>query len=311
MKYVLGIDSGGTKFLVRAASTDGTPLGCFEGGNCSHYGNGEAKAKKLIDEKITACLEQFGGKRSDCAAIVCGAAGYDSEEDGIIIHRMYETLPGFDCIVHCVNDSELAHHMITGGVGVLLISGTGSIVFGRNKAGKEIRVGGWNKEIASDEGSGRYIDAWALHHLSRYMDGVREMSPFLSDLMDAANAHTRKELMDLGAAMGTPPWPSPKLGAVVSKHAGLGDPYACRILEHAAEWNFRLVDEAIKALDMTDDSVVPVGIWGSSILKSQHQQASFKALLAKHYPNSEIRIADTDAAQGAVDWAIELVRKGF
>lgn len=310
MKYVIGVDSGGTKCLVRAADMNGKPLGCYEGGNCSHYGNGEEKAKQLIDEKITECLKQFDGDRADCAAIVCGAAGYDSEEDGIIIHRMYETLPGFDCPVFCFNDSELAHHMVTGGVGVLLIAGTGSIVFGRNKEGKEIRVGGWMKDIASDEGSGRYIDAWALHHLSRYMDGVREKSPFLEDLMNAANAHTRKELMDLGSDMGTPPWPSMKLGSVVSKHADLGDPYACRILEYAAEWNFKLVDEAIRALDMTKDEVIPVGIWGSTILKGKHQQDTFRSLLTKVYPNAEIRIAKTDAAQGAVDWALELVRKG-
>lgn len=31
MRYVLGIDSGGTKYLVRAARLDGTLLGMFTG----------------------------------------------------------------------------------------------------------------------------------------------------------------------------------------------------------------------------------------------------------------------------------------
>ena len=35
--YVLGIDSGGTKYLVRAAALDGTILGEFRGNTCSHY----------------------------------------------------------------------------------------------------------------------------------------------------------------------------------------------------------------------------------------------------------------------------------
>ena len=37
MRYVLGIDSGGTKYLVRAARLDGTLLGMFTGPTCNHY----------------------------------------------------------------------------------------------------------------------------------------------------------------------------------------------------------------------------------------------------------------------------------
>ena len=37
MKYVLGIDSGGTKYLVCAAALDGTLLGCYTGAAANHY----------------------------------------------------------------------------------------------------------------------------------------------------------------------------------------------------------------------------------------------------------------------------------
>ena len=37
MKYILGVDSGGTKFLVRAMTLEGEILAEYEGVPCRHY----------------------------------------------------------------------------------------------------------------------------------------------------------------------------------------------------------------------------------------------------------------------------------
>ena len=58
MKYVLGIDSGGTKYLVRAAGLDGTPLGCDIGPAANHYmqpyDEGDIWAREILD-RAAAC----------------------------------------------------------------------------------------------------------------------------------------------------------------------------------------------------------------------------------------------------------------
>lgn len=59
--------------------------------------------------------------------------------------------------VQVMSDIELAHRKIFGGKpGILVLAGTGSIAFGRNKKGKTARAGGWGPK-RGDEGSGYWI----------------------------------------------------------------------------------------------------------------------------------------------------------
>ena len=305
MKYVLGIDSGGTKYLVRAADLTGAPLGVYEGPAANHYMQPLDEVERLIGESIDRCLAQFGGKRADCAYMLSGSTGVDSEEDQQLLTRLYEGLAGFACPVYCVNDAELAHYTATGGTGLLLIAGTGSIAFGRNGAGVTRRVGGWPMSVMGDEGSGRYVDAWAMREYTRYLDGVRERTPLMAHIEQATGVRTAKEMMDYAMAMFGPPWPTPRLGAAVDEAARGGDVHAQAVLERAAACNFDLLDELARALGYTGDDVFVIGLWGSTIVKGQFQQAALRDMLGKAYPKADVVIAKTDAAQGAVQWALE------
>ena len=307
MRYVLGIDSGGTKYLVRAARLDGTLLGMFTGPTCNHYYLSRMQTLERIAQNIDACLAEFGGKREDCAYLMCGTTGYDSQEDGEIIQSIYHSLPGFNCPIRCINDAELAHYTATGGEGVLLIAGTGSIAFGRNSAGKTIRVGGWFSSIMGDEGSGRYVDAWALHHYSRWLDGCRPRTLLVEKISAELKIKTRKALMDYSAQMATPPWPSPKLGRIVNEAAEQEDEYARKILKRAGSWNFRLADEAIRALAFDQEASFVVGVWGSTIIEGKFQRKEMARLLAAAYPQARLCVPEHDAAEGAIQLALSAV----
>ena len=230
MKYVLGIDSGGTKFLVRACGLDGKPLGEYTGTACNHYYLLEDEVRARVNHHIDACLHTFGGKREDCAYLLCGTTGLDSPDDEVFLDRLYRKLPGFTCPCKCVNDAEVAHYAATGGVGVLIIAGTGSIAFGRNEAGEEARAGGWFFTLMGDEGSGAYKSKWTLHYVSRWFDGVIDETPLIRMARDKLALNTRKDLLDLSIKMGTAPWPDPGLSKIVDDAASEGDPYACSIL---------------------------------------------------------------------------------
>lgn len=105
MKYVLGIDSGGTKFLVRARAMDGSLLGEYTGLPCRHYEIGEEKTLRRAEQNIASCLSLFDGKRTDCVQIAAGISGIDSDEDAAIINRIYHSLAGFSCPITCLNDA--------------------------------------------------------------------------------------------------------------------------------------------------------------------------------------------------------------
>lgn len=127
MDYVLGIDSGGTNYRVEAQDTDGHQLGYYVGQPVNHYNFAKEEWQNRINENIDACLAQFGGQRSKVKALVCGTTGIDSDADEVMLNAFYRSLPGFACPMQVVNDAELAHYTVTGGTGVLVISGTGSI----------------------------------------------------------------------------------------------------------------------------------------------------------------------------------------
>ena len=305
MRYVLGMDSGGTKYLVRAADLTGRLLGMDEGPAANHYMQPYEEVASLINAAIDRCIAQFGGKREDCAYILSGFTGCDSEEDHALLVGLYSSLPGFRCPVHCVNDAELAHYTATGGEGLLLVAGTGSIAFGRNAAGETRRVGGWPLIVMGEEGSGRFVDAWAMHEYTRYLDGVRPKTPMMEAIGRATGVYTAKAMMDYGMAMFGPPYPTPRLGAIVNEAALAGDPCACGILQRAAEGNFDLLQELAKALGYGEKDAFTIGLWGSTIVKGAYQRQTLTERLKAAYPNAQVIIAKRDAAHGAVCWALE------
>lgn len=308
--YVLGIDSGGTKYLVRAAAPDGAILGEYRGDTCNHYDLGAEGAATRIRHHLLECLRTFGGAPADCAAIVCGSTGYDSPEDGALLQSIYDGLPGFGGRKCCMNDVELAHYTVTGGTGILALAGTGSILFGRSAAGREGRVGGWMKSIFGDEGAGRYLDARALQFYSRWLDGCRPETPLLAEIEQVVGRLSRKDLMELSVRLAAPPWPALGLGPAVDRAAEAGDPYARQILEESAERLFDMTDEAIRALGMEGENPLCVGLWGSVLLNCRLERETFCRLVSARYPQAVFRLPTRDAAQGAVEIALQWHRQG-
>lgn len=307
MKYILGIDSGGTKYLVRAMNLSGEVIAEYIGEPCRHYQIGEEETARRIEQNMRACLAQFDGKRENCLAIAAGISGIDSEEDSIILHRIYRNLEGFDCPIRCLNDAEMTHYTVTGGVGVLVISGTGSIAYGVNQKGETARVGGWLFSIFSDEGSGQYITRKALAHYSRHLDGCYERTDLIDRIEQRLGKLGRKGLMEFATAIATPPWELPSLSIEVNLAAEAGDGYAQNILKDTAVQTSTLVDEVIKQLKLYELPRLNIGVWGSAIVKSKLHFAEFSRILTEKYPNADILLPTKDAADGACRMALSMI----
>lgn len=309
MKYVIGIDSGGTNFRVEACDLTGNQLAFYIGVPANHYYVDEEELSRRVNANIDACLAMFGGKREDAACLVCGTTGLDSPEDEALLNRFYGSLPGFHCPVKVINDAELAHYTVTGGFGVLVISGTGSIAFGRNKAGQTRRTGGWLFTIQGDEGSGTWISRMALRYVGRWLDGAVPESPLVTMVCEHLHIKDRNDLNTIAARSGTPPWYTPPLAEIVNKAADAGDAAAADILQQAADLVAQLVEDTAAALDMprTEPNFI-IGVWGSAILKSPRMLKTFRARLARTCPQAEIRLPQRSATEGAVAMALDLLQ---
>ncbi len=216
MEFIIGIDSGGTNYRVKACNLQGRELGYAVGKPANHHYLNSEELLRQIEENIDNCLAQLGGSRKDLRCIVCGTTGIDSDEDAQRLQICYNRLRDIHCPVRLLNDAELAHYTVTGGQGVLVISGTGSIAFGVNKEGKRARAGGWPLAILGDEGSGTWVSKMALRHMGRWLDGAVEESPLVRLIRENFHINTRDDLIQIALKSGINPANLPQLGRLVN-----------------------------------------------------------------------------------------------
>lgn len=309
MDYLIGIDSGGTHYRVRAESLDGKLLGSYMGSYASHYVLPEEEVKKRINHHIDQCLKEFGGARSECRYLVCGTTGLDTEEDRYFLNRLYQNLDAFTCPMLVKNDAELAHYAVTGGTGILVISGTGSIAYGVNRSGEARRVGGWSFSIMGEEGSGTWVTRKAIRYLADCYDGISSESILAKLIRERLGIHTAKEMTDYSASLTMNTHGQINLGDIIDYAAEQGDKNAENLLKEAARETFRLADNLIRVLHMEEDPAIPVGIWGSNIVQSRVHAEEFERLLLEKYPQAEVKRPVIEAVEGAVNMARALWRE--
>lgn len=310
MEYVLGIDSGGTNYRIKAAGLDGRQLGYLVGDPANlHYLTREEFVGR-VNKTIDCCLAQFGGIRGDAKYLVCGTTGIDSDEDAARVRSCYESLEGFDCPMKIINDAELAHYTVTGGKGILLISGTGSIAYGANCQGKRARIGGWPLSIYGDEGSGIWVTKMALRYYARVLDHAVEDGVLTGMIAEETGIKTREDLIQASLEGGRNPAAFPALGALVNRAAAEGDMTARGILLEAAEKLFDIIRDMVHVLDLEKiGEQVVIGVWGSNILKSELVFDRFSRLVRETYPEAAIIIPEKEAIDGAVEMALSLRKR--
>ena len=161
MRY-LGIDGGGSKTSFLLVDEYYNEICHIESGPSNWLSVGADAAKQAITQGISRLTE-----RPD---IVCaGFAGAARHDSAAFYKDVLESLiPGAQIIIE--SDAFIASIGAIGiDPGILLISGTGSIVIGRDKARNMFRIGGWGPYFG-DEGSGFWIGREAVREALRSLD---------------------------------------------------------------------------------------------------------------------------------------------
>ena len=305
MKFVIGVDSGGTHYRIKACDLSGKCLGYTEGAPANHHYLNPEEMKLRIESSLADCLGQFGGRIENLCMLVCGTTGIDSKEDYRRLMELYTGIGGSSCPVILMNDAELAHYTVTGGEGVLLISGTGSIVTGKNKNGKTARAGGWPLAILGDEGSGTWVTKMALRHVGRWLDEAVEKTVMTERICDLLGIREREDLIAMALESGINPANLPQLGKLVNEAAEEGDFYALEILTKAAHHLAALIRDIGYALDLREtEPDFKLGLWGSCILKSPQIFEELKNEISRDFPDARICLPEKEAIDGAVELAL-------
>lgn len=164
---VIGIDAGGTKTVCQLADQDGGVLAEARGPGANLQSTGELHVEKVLHHLITQTTQAAAQWP---VAVCVGMAGVDRAGEAAVVRDILTRLAPRSHIV-VVNDALVALEAgLPGAPGVVIIAGTGSIAYGRNRDGRAARAGGWGY-LLGDEGSGFWLGRQALRAVVRSSDG--------------------------------------------------------------------------------------------------------------------------------------------
>lgn len=298
MKYVIGIDGGGTKTHMKIADLNGNIIAEGVKGPSNINSSSEKEVKKVFKELICEGIKSIEEKLDECSAICIGIAGADRDEDKVIIENMIRDAVGYKGKIIVVNDAEVA---LAGGIekryGIIVISGTGSICYGRTEEGKSCRSGGWG-HIIGDEGSGYDIGINAIKAALKSYDGRGEKTILEGSVLEYLGLKCHEDLINYIYRSGAGKKEIARLTRVVNDAYKKGDAVSEKILECAAEELFLSVKAVIDKLGICDRNVALVAT-GGAINNIEYLYDQFKNKINKFYPNVNIVHMKNDSAFGA------------
>jgi N-acetylglucosamine kinase-like BadF-type ATPase len=252
----------------------------------------------MLKKLILGSLDKAKISMEKVKVLCIGTAGVDRESDKLILKEIIETV-GFSGKVIITNDAETALYGGVGGEeGVILISGTGSICYGRNRRGESKRSGGWG-HIIGDEGSGYYIGLSALIHIARGYDGREEKTMITDIILKHLNIKNTEDLIEYVYRSGAGKQEIASLARLVDEAYNQGDKAAEDILKRSARELYLCCKAVIDKLELFNKSVT-LAVNGSVIVKNRCVFNEFSRLIKENYPLIEITDMKYDAAWGAV-----------
>jgi N-acetylglucosamine kinase-like BadF-type ATPase len=178
MKYLIGMDGGGTKTVSVITDLSGNKLYECVGGPSNILIYSAETVSQIIFDLAERCLSNIGASFSDLQGIMVGAAGAGRRNDAERLEKSFNSLAGskgilFDKIA-VESDARIAlEGAFSGRPGSILISGTGSIILGKDSGDTIHRAGGFGR-ILADDGSGYSIGRQALNVIAKEFDGRGE-----------------------------------------------------------------------------------------------------------------------------------------
>ena len=231
MRLYLGIDGGQSSTTALIGDETGHILGVGHAGPCNHAAAGEGRRKFLA--AMTDSLHQAAaaaGVSDPVFEAACLGLSGGPEDKETLAKKLIQAERYL--ITH---DAHIALAGASGGApGIIVIAGTGSIVFGRNAAGVTARAGGWGY-VFGDEGGAFDLVRQALRAILRNEEGWGPPTSLREALLEATGAHDGHELMH---RLYTDEYPRDRVAGwagLIDRQARTGDAVAGDILGSAAQ----------------------------------------------------------------------------
>jgi N-acetylglucosamine kinase-like BadF-type ATPase len=296
MKYVAGLDGGGTKTAVAIADAAGRVVRTFVAGAINFNGHHEAEVATNMRRIMQSIAASCDGGLDACARICIGAAGVTNP---VARERLAQLVRagGYRGEMTILGDHETAlfgaHERP---YGMILIAGTGSICYGVNEDGRSHRTGGFG-HLFDDEGSGYAIGRDMIAAVFRAADG-RIPSTALTELV-----FTHLGIRSISQLTGYVYDPQRNKGDIAALSPLLipaceqGDAAAVAIALRAGRSLAELVGPVADVLEMREGDLA---LLGGVLTHNTYVREAFQETLRTRYPHIRCIPPKRDAAYGAV-----------
>jgi glucosamine kinase len=297
MPLYLGIDAGGTKTDC-AVSNGAELLGQATGASCKLARVGKERGRENLQAVIRQATQAAGVEPSTIQHVCIGMSGASLAE---AVHWAQQTIRELipDSTIYVAGDHVIAHRAAFGtSPGVLVISGTGSIAFGRNQNGETARAGGWGPNV-SDEGSAFWVGREAVTAALHAFD-FGNANGLLATIAESWKVAPEEVIRMANAS--EPRFP--ELAGPVVNAAEQGDDTARAIMERAGQALAGLASAVIKRL-WPSGGVVPVALAGGVLQGSSLVRHSFREAMKAEQPQAAVSFAFVRPVLGALEIAAQ------
>lgn len=295
----VGLDAGGSKTLL-LAQCNGSDQVERRGPAANPQRAGLKQSADilatLVRETIQPCHPVT--RLSVCAGVA--GAGRTDEQDALADHLRRALKEEATSIrVQVVHDAHIALDAAFGAEsGLVVIAGTGSVVFGRARDGTTRRVGGWG-HILGDPGSGYALGRAGLQAVAAAFDGGAETSlrPRVRKQyeIDARETLIRRVYQEEFALQNVAP--------LVIESAADGDTVASDILTSQATSLVQQVEWLIDGKEAIAPQIALIG----GLLRNEHYARVLCRTLRDQIPDWSVEVLQHEPVVGALRRARRLV----
>lgn len=291
--FIAGIDGGGTHTRLELRDGDNRFLRRAEFGAFNVNSIGEAAFRRLLRAVFAAC-----GGMGECGKLCVGGAGVSNPAVGEILEQELKDA-GFTGTWKLCGDQEIALRGAMDCPGTAVIAGTGSICFGKNRAGQTARSGGYG-HLIDDGGSGYALGRDVLSAAVQALDGR------ICDGAILEAVYHRLGVRDPGAIVAFV-YSEKTDKAAIARFSNLaltlaeqGNPQAQQILNRGAGELYRMVEAVQRRLGLEKQ---PIALLGGLLSGDNAYRRSVAQRLS---PLGEVIAPAHDALWGAAQMAWEL-----
>ncbi|MFI5230695.1 MAG: BadF/BadG/BcrA/BcrD ATPase family protein, partial [Gemmatimonadales bacterium] len=255
---------------------------------------------EVVHDALASCERTHATPRVLCVGVA--GAGREAERQ-----ELWRSLVGRDLAAELVIVSDFSIALddaFADGPGVLLISGTGSVAFGRSPTGATARAGGWGP-VCGDEGSGAWIGRRALSIVTAAADGREPETALTGAVLTAAEVNETADL--IAWAAGAEPAKLATLAPVVLSAAESGDLRANALVTLAVEELVLHARALARQLFGDERAAVPLALSGGMLARGSTLRKRLEHRLKSAVPGAQLTTEPVVPVRGAVRAALRML----